>query len=168
MGDLFDRRAPFDTISPCGLYRYFLAWPTGIDNDRACLGCFANPSTATRDELDPTLRRWLGYCRSWGFGWSWTVNARAWRATDPNDVPKDPFGIGPDNDAHILRHAAASDVVVVGWGKLGGARGHAVLDLIRRAGRVPHALKLNQDGSPSHPLYLRASLKPFRMEVAGG
>lgn len=36
--------------------------------------------------------------------------------------------------------------------------------LIRSARKVPHALKLNDDGSPTHPLYLSSKLKPFPME----
>jgi len=70
-------------------HRFLLKWPTGLDNNRVALGCFANPSTATPLELDPTLKRWLRYCQDWGYGWSWTVNVRSWRATDPSDVPDD-------------------------------------------------------------------------------
>jgi hypothetical protein len=36
-------------------------------------------------------------------------------------------------------------------------------EIIRRAGKTPHALKLNGDGSPAHPLYLRGDLRPFAM-----
>ena len=32
--------------------------------------------------------------------------------------------------------------------------------LITGAGRKLHALKLNKDGTPAHPLYLRGDLKP--------
>lgn len=146
-------------------YRYQLWWPTGVDNDLICLGVFANPSTATAEELDPTLTRWLGYCRAWGYGWSVTMNVRAWRETNPKLVPPDPLAVGPDNDRQLVglvtEHA---DLVVCGWGKLGGKRGTEVLRLIRSAGKVPHALKLTKAGEPGHPLYLRADLKPFPME----
>jgi len=144
-------------------YRYLLAVPTGVDNERIALGVFANPSTATPAELDPTLTRWRNYCRDWGFGWSWTVNVRAWRETNPELVPPDPLAIGPANDRHIVQAALGAELVVCGWGLLGGERGPVALDLIRRAGKVPHALKLTKDGSPEHPRYLRADLKPFPM-----
>ena len=146
-------------------YRYQLWWPTGVDNDRICLGVFANPSTATAEDLDPTLTRWRNYCRDWGYGWSVTMNVRAWRETNPKLVPADPFAIGPDNDRQLTGLVADyADLVVCGWGKLGGARGPVVLDLIRKAGKVPHALKLTKAGEPCHPLYLRSDLQPFAME----
>lgn len=152
-------------FSPNQSYRYFLAWPTGVDNERIALGVFANPSTATAEQTDPTVRRWIGYCRACGFGWAWVCNVRAWRETDPKKVPPDPAAIGPENDRHIVQAALGAELVVCGWGKLGGARGPVVLDLLRSAGVVPHALALNADGSPRHPLYLGASLQPSPMSA---
>lgn len=145
------------------LFRYRLYWPTGEQNERIALGIFANPSTATAEETDPTVRRWIGYARRWGFGWASVANARAWRETNPKLVPGGSFAIGPENDEHISAMAREAELVVCGWGHLGGARGPVVLELVRLAGKVPHALKLNADGSPAHPLYLDGSLKPFPM-----
>jgi hypothetical protein len=54
--------------------------------------------------------------------------------------------------------------VVFGFGKLGGQLGRSAIETIRGLGNVPHALHLNKDGSPQHPLYLSGSLKPFPME----
>lgn len=150
--------------SPCERYRYFLAWPTGVDNDRAALAVLANPSTATHLKPDPTVTRWIDYCRRWGYGWAWVCNVRAWRETEPKLVPADPLAIGPDNDYQIAHWAAQAEIVVCGWGKLGGRRGSNVLALIECAGgKRPHALKRNGDGSPTHPLYLRADLRPVPM-----
>jgi hypothetical protein len=172
---------PWATFSRCGQhgsdcadefctgrpYRYFLAFPTGAANARAALGIFANPSTATPADPDPTVTRWIDYCRRWGFGWAWVANARAWRETDPKKMPADPQAIGPENDVHLQHFIVQADLIVCGWGKLAGPRGPRVLELVRAAGKVPHALKLNGDGSPTHPLYLAASLVPFPMpEVA--
>jgi hypothetical protein len=153
-------------FSACGLYRYFLAWPTGIDNERAGLGCFANPSKATAEKTDPTVDRWIAYCRRWNLGWAWVVNTRAWRETDPKKVPRGESAIGPDNAYWIDRSARDAEIVVCGWGKLGGEQGLATLQIIRMADKVPHALKLNGDGTPAHPLYLRGDLVPFPMDRA--
>jgi hypothetical protein len=79
-------------------------------------------------------------------------------------VPPDPLAIGPHNATHLAALCKQADLVVCGWGKLGGAMGPSTLELIRSTGKVPHALKLNNDGSPAHPLYLSASLKPQPME----
>jgi len=175
---LFRHRLPSGEFSECSEhpeckdpycsgrhYRYLLRWPTGVENDLICLGIFANPSKATPKELDPTLRRWLNFCASWGYGWSWTANVRPWRATDPSDVPHDETAIGPLNSSVLIASVSAASLIVCGWGKLGGALGPACLKLIRDAGKVPYALRLNKDGSPQHPLYLPNSCKPFPMEV---
>ena len=156
-----------DCLDSCKLrrYRYLLWWPTGISDNRVCLGVFANPSTATADKPDPTVTRWINYCRAWGYGWSVTANVRAWRETKAKLVPPDPIAIGPENDGLIKLAVSQAHLVVCGWGKLGGKRGTEVLRLIRDAGKVPHALKLTKAGEPGHPLYLRADLKPFPMEA---
>jgi len=165
---VFSPCATCGTTALCGphghqSYRYSLQWPTGVDADTFALFVLANPSKATAEEADPTIRRCIGYARRWGYGWALIGNARAWRETDPDLVPPDPKAIGPYND-DCLRHLLGfSGIVVCGWGKLGGARGPEVLRLIRAAGKVPHALQLNKDGSPAHPLYLRGDLVPVAM-----
>jgi hypothetical protein len=172
---LFSSAEPWGSFSDCeehGLdceepycdgrkFRYVLRYPTGLDNQRNALAVLANPSSATPDKLDPTITRWVNWCRDWGFGWAVVVNCRAWRATHPKSVPPDPRAIGDENDLFIREYAETCELVVCGWGKLGGVRGPVVLDLIRSAGKVPHALRQNKDGSPCHPLYLPASCKPF-------
>jgi hypothetical protein len=164
---VFDPSKPWaqEEISVCRRYRYQLWYPTGVANPTGniALGVFANPSTATANELDPTMTRWLNYCRAWGYRWAGVVNVRAYRATDPKDLPPDPEAIGPENGQRIIEACHMASLVVCGWGKLGGARGLAVLAAIRSHGIVPTALKLNRDGSPGHPLYLRANLVPTPM-----
>lgn len=170
-------RAPSGVFSSCQLhaactepycvgrrYRYVLRWPTGIDNDRVALGIFANPSTATPEKLDPTLKRWANYCKAWGYGWSWTCNALAWRETKPKFVPKGIAAIGTDNYRWIIRSAREAELVVCGWGNLDQGKGPVVLETLRSINAVPHALKLTKASKPSHPLYLAANLKPFPME----
>lgn len=160
MFDFLQGNQPHVVLSACGTYRYQLWYPTGIEDARLCLGVFANPSTATDEEPDPTLTRWLGFSRSWGYGWAGIVNVCAFRATKPKDVPKGKGSIGPDNDYHVRECCKRADVVVCGWGNLAGGRAEHTLGLIREAGKTPLALKQNKDGSPTHPLYLRADLIP--------
>ena len=145
------------------LYRYFLAWPTKNDTESVCLWILANPSTASAEKTDPTVAKCINYTKRWGYGWCHVVNVRAWRATDPKDVPADPEAIGPENDDRIVDACGYADLLVCGWGRLGGKRGLAVLKMIRPF--QPHALKINIDGSPAHPLYLGNALKPRLMEM---
>lgn len=165
---MLPERKPWAIFSKCECYRYVLAWPTGVDNDRYALFVLANPSTATPDETDRTVARTIAYAKRWGYGWSRVVNVRAWRETDPDRLPADPVAVGPDNWRHVLEQADQAAIVVCGWGKLGGNLGRKLLVDLAGYGVVPHALKLNKDGSPQHPLYLQADAVPVRMEVPRG
>ena len=150
------------------LYRYVLRWPTGHESsERIVLWVLANPSTASAEKTDPTIAKCIKYSRTWGFGWCHVVNVRAWRSTDPDALPADPHAIGPDNEDHIRVEAASAELVVCGFGKLGGDQGWRTLELIRQFA-VPHALKLNKDGSPQHPLYIADAATPFPMEARHG
>ena len=65
-------------LSPCGNYRYSLRrlW----DEKRpGVLWVMLNPSTADANADDPTVRRCMGYARSWGCGSIEVVNLCAWR-----------------------------------------------------------------------------------------
>lgn len=148
---------PWAVFSRCKRYRYVLGWPTGLDNDQYALFVLANPSTATAEETDPTVARCIRYSKRWGYGWCHVVNVRAWRETNPKLVPPDPIAISePEesslNDATIQAQAMNAAVVVCGWGKLGGERGPHVLAHLRAAGVKLHALAVNDDGTPRHPL----------------
>ncbi len=163
-------RQSYAAFSPCKLYRYLLAWPTGLDDERYALFVLANPSTATAEQTDPTVARCIQYAKRWGYGWCRVVNVRAWRQTDPKLVPSDPLAVSDPkapslNDDTIQAQALGAEVVICGWGKLGGDRGVQVLALLRAAGVTPHALAVNDDGTPRHPLArgklaIRADTRP--------
>jgi hypothetical protein len=164
---LTERKAAF---SPCRRWRYSLIIRWGGGPHMAW--CMLNPSTADEFANDPTVERCERRARMWGYGGMEVVNLFAWRSTEPEnlaDAVGEPGGpIGVDNDAHIIGAVKAATMVVCGWGNsspYGRERGPAVLALIRAAGKVPHALKLNGDGSPVHPLYQPYAAVPFPMEA---
>lgn len=151
-------------FSPCERYRYWLAriW----DGSRPFVNfLLLNPSTATGDprENDATMERCCRYAFDWGYGGQHTTNIHAYRATLPEDMKRQADPTGPDNDRWIVEIAQKAGVVVCGWGTHGQFRdrGAQVLALLRAAGVRPHCLKLNVDGSPNHPLYLRKTLRPI-------
>jgi hypothetical protein len=152
-------------FSPCRRYRYSLRRKIS-DASSTVLWVMANPSIADEFKLDPTLTRCADYTERWGYGEMRVVNVRAWVETDSSKLPPDDQAIGVENGFHIVKNAVASQLIICGWGKLGGAAGLRALQLLRDDGFKPHALKLNKDGSPQHPLYLKASLKPFPLEAA--
>jgi hypothetical protein len=129
-----------------------------------------NPSTATAETDDPTIRRCVGFSRLWGFGRLIVVNLFALRATDPRELAKAADPIGPDNDRHILAAVDESTSVVCAWGcqqhlkgKLLGARPANVLRMIEPRAQLG-CLGYRADRAPRHPLMLSYSTK---LEVFG-
>src|SRR5687768_14824465 len=72
-------------FSDCGTYRYNL---TRLWDARLIRVCWVmlNPSTADQHEDDATIRRCIGFSRSWGAGALTVVNLFAFRATQPRDL----------------------------------------------------------------------------------
>ena len=152
-------------FSPCRTWRYLL-WRTWAPEKPVCMFICLNPSTATEDVDDPTIRRCIRYAFSWGFGALWMANLFAFRATDPRDMKAAADPIGPDND-RILRCSAnwAGLAIVAAWGNGWGYldRAKAVEGML--AGRLS-CLKITGNGSPGHPLYLKKDLQPFLYDRA--
>jgi hypothetical protein len=150
-------------FSECKKYRYslFRDW----DNTKPVLGfCMLNPSTADEVANDPTIARCQRRAELCGYGGIVVVNIFAFRSTDPNKLynVKDP--IGPDNDLFISNAAARCRTMICGWGKHGSynGRGEEVLSILKKYTRVC-ALKVNKDGSPSHPLYIGYDVEPVEL-----
>lgn len=156
--------ASYAEVSPCGRYRWRLGrrWGPGP----LVLFVLLNPSTADAFEPDPTSTRCEGYARRWGFDGFEIVNLFSWRATEPKDLN----AVHGSSNLYGLRHTAGHraalrecDLVVVGWGSLTARRWawpaarKTLAQLLESHGQV-FALKTNQDGTPGHPLYLRADL----------
>jgi hypothetical protein len=131
-----------------------------------------NPSTADEDDNDPTVARCVVRAELGGYGSIAVCNIFAYVSTDPRQLTTLPeqYAIGYDNDSIILETARSSAKVICGWGKWGSLyrRGERVLDLLRGNGIVPHALRINLDGTPAHPLYLPYHLQPLPMFAPTG
>lgn len=191
-------------LSACGTYRYDLRrrWPrdcgpkcdvpfgrcapdcSGWVEPRPMVFVGLNPSTATAEVDDPTIRRCIGFAKRESCGELVMLNLYALRATDPGKllvhglaasakistrtVSFRPFArvaedaVGPDNNhtiaAVLVEVANRNGIVVAAWGstdaKLHADRVAVVRKLI---GAWPvMCLGTTKDGSPRHPLYLRA------------
>jgi hypothetical protein len=146
-------------ISECGVYRYHLQRIWG-DGPRFCW-IMLNPSTADADQDDPTIRRVIGFSKSWGAGGIDVVNLFALRATNPVALKAHPDPVGIfRNDECILRIAAHPCVtqIIAAWGRGGELNGRdkQVLKMLRD-------YTVHQVGEwkfPRHPLYLKADLQP--------
>lgn len=116
-----------------------------------------NPSTADETHDDPTIRRCIGFARSWGAGGILMGNIFAYRSTDPHALRQiaDPLAvIGEANDTYLRDMAARSEWTVAAWGVHGALhrRGEQVASLIPGL----QCLGRTKQGFPRHPLYLRA------------
>jgi len=122
-----------------------------------------NPSTADEMSDDPTIRRCIGYCDSWGYGGLIVTNLFAVRATNPEAIKTIHNPVGPENDYHLVKHAQKCNRVVCAWGNHGVYRGRdrIVVDLLFDQFRIILSyLELTRSGQPKHLLYLKASLAP--------
>jgi hypothetical protein len=159
------------TISQCGAYRYDLTrdFVPDLRASSRVTFCMLNPSKADATKPDPTMRRCLEYAKSWGFRGFAIVNLFAFRATKPRDMWKALDPIGPTNDDFIMEWARNCGLFICAWGAvpkgLGQQRASSILRTVRSAGVVPHAIQLTKDRHPGHPLFLRADLSPFAMEI---
>lgn len=147
-------------LSPCGTYRYTLSRriPCVLRWIKPALFIMLNPSTADATEDDPTIRKCIGFAKSWQHTDLTVVNLFALRATKPIELLKHPDPVGPDNDKHVaeqIEKHAQIGTIVVAWGanKLAQGRARAIAPLLK--GAPVKALQITKDGSPWHPLYVR-------------
>lgn len=180
-------------ISHCGKYRYRLwrewrghgtseTWEMWTDDSgkpvldgagvqlgdpKTVVFVMLNPSTADANEDDPTIRRCVGFAKSWGYDRMEVVNLFAYRATNPKELlalGHDDDPCGSNNQHHIGCAIYEAALIVCAWGAHGGHLGQneTVLGWIQSEGvDAPiTALRLTAAGHPAHPLYLPANLKP--------
>lgn len=156
--DILQSRA---TFSEDRVYRYTLrrTWDHGKG---FCAFVGLNPSTADETNDDPTIRRCVGFARSWGYGGIMMLNLFAYRATDPRELLR--LGgslidraVGPDNNGFltVMTELVACREIVCCWGAWPHINGRdkEVLALLSMR---PKCLGLTQKGFPRHPLYVRA------------
>lgn len=148
-------------FSECRNWRYVLRrrWDAGP----VVAFILLNPSTADETENDPTIRRCIGFAKSWGFSGLVLGNLFALCSTDPGALydAQDPIGHHPsgENDRWLDRIVKeAEGCVVMGWGMHGEYMGRGAAVIARLQADHPDiALKAfvrTKGGQPGHPLYL--------------
>lgn len=137
-----------------GDYRYSLTriWDSALP---AVTFVLLNPSTADAVQLDPTLRRCVGFAQREGFGGMVIKNLYAFRSPSPAVMRAAPDPVGPRNDRAL---AETIGPVIAGWGTNAEparvARALTLLPPLR-------ALSVTKAGHPQHPLYVPA-ISPLR------
>ncbi len=162
-----DYARSYADISPCGKYRYLLEreWSDfSVDQGGSAMFVMLNPSTADGDVDDPTIRRCVGFAKSWGYGWLSVVNLFAYRATDPKELFKAGDAVhGPRNQEVIERAATHAGIIVCAWGAHKSADWQAETVRGWLHGETLYALGFTKSGHPRHPLYLPADAKPIAL-----
>lgn len=159
-----ERRPNTATFSPDEMHRYTLTRELGGTITLLAMGL--NPSKATAEIDDQTIRKDMGFARIWGCGRIVKTNAYGYRATDPEDMKRARNAgidvIGPDNDAAIRK--ALDDLLrsdgrlLVAWGNhIEESRQRAIAGIIAESTITPYCLGTNQNGTPKHELYLKFS-----------
>lgn len=148
-------------FSKCGKYRYAL-WRTWDESKHHLLFIGLNPSTANATSDDPTIRRVKRFGLELGYGGVYMCNLFALISTDPNALLTHPDPIGAMNDKYISKLHSMTDKTIFAWGSFPQAKERAKEITEKYDG---YALKINADGSPAHPLYLKKDLKPIPYKI---
>ncbi|MEX0783040.1 MAG: DUF1643 domain-containing protein [Dehalococcoidia bacterium] len=145
------------TFDATRAYRYHLwrEWDPGLP---AVTFVMLNPSTAGAARDDPTIRRCLGFARSWGYGGLKVVNLFAFRATSPRELFAAADPLGPENSRWLDQATARRGHLLLAWGNHGTrAPGETVRELTNARASC---LGLTRLGQPLHPLYVPAGRRP--------
>ena len=149
------------TISPCGKYRFGLhrIW----DRSKPFVYfVMHNPSTADSLLDDPTIRRCIGFAKSWGYGGIYVGNLYSYRATDPKEL----LNKSLDEltcEQQFEYHREMIDICqlhVLAYGNPISKE-----DFPIAFDDTWHCLKLTKAGNPCHPLYLKSDLKPLNFNL---
>lgn len=155
-------------ISPCGTWRYSLG--REVRESGPVYGYFGvNGSTATADEDDHTVRKWIGFTRAFGGSRFIVGNPFAYRATDVRRLAETLDPVGPDNAQWLAALISEADILVPCWGNTAKVPKHLRFHFrrlerqIRAAGKPVRVFGLTKSGDPMHPLMLPYStqLQPW-------
>lgn len=121
-----------------------------------------NPSTADAAQDDPTIRKCIGFAKSWGYGSLLVGNLWPYRSFDPSRLMShfDCGEIDEDNEWWICAMHASAHATIAAWG---------VADIFKYEQGSPAArtllntycLKRTKNGSPQHPLYIPGETTPI-------
>lgn len=147
-------------ISSDQQYRYTLLRRWGDTPRKGITWIMLNPSTADAEKDDPTIRRCMKFTERMGFKAMLVVNLFALRATNPRDLLWSADPVGPENGSWVRKACHQGAIVIAAWGALqepfnGASRNLA--QIIQKDGYALKCLGTTKDGSPRHPLYVRAN-----------
>lgn len=156
MSNLFENNGA--AFSECRKYRYAL-WRIW-DKTLPCIQFIGlNPSTANETKSDPTITRVIGFATSWGYGGVYMTNLFSFVTAYPKELIL-PEAQDKSNDMWLQNIGEKCNMVVFAWGNFKQAREQALI--VEKYFPDAYALVINRDGSPRHPLYVKADVVPVK------
>ncbi|WEK05998.1 MAG: DUF1643 domain-containing protein [Candidatus Devosia phytovorans] len=157
------------SFSKDGKYRQLMRrWAGESFPERYILFIGMNPSTADATVNDPTCAREWTFANREGYTAMVKANVGDYRATDPKMLlAPGVVAVSGDNIPAIRTAAAGADFVVLCHGKLNKAlapAGRELVTALKSDGVDLWCFGTNGDGSPKHPLYLRADTPLVRFQ----
>lgn len=154
---LTDRWTPSGAwMSPNGTRRFLLwrAWPCPSDDIVSFV--MLNPSDADEKKDDPTIRKCIGFSKSWGYGRLFVANLDPLIGSKPAELSLFTDDAYARFNTEVLVNVLKdSDVCVAAWGAHpeatdAGRRIVALAETLGVSQRL-RCLGTNLDGSPKHP-----------------
>lgn len=153
-----DVKASSALISQCRRYRYKLTrtWARDLP-PLVVIGL--NPSTADARQDDPTIRRCIRFANNNGYGRLIMLNLFGLRSADPAALDEADDPEGPQNMETVVSTCnSAGGTVLAAWGAPKTERVRRQTWRVTARIRGPlWCLGQTKDGSPRHPLYVKAS-----------
>lgn len=149
------------TFSADHKYRQLMRrWTGDAFPSRYVLFIGMNPSTADATVNDPTCAREWTFANREGFSAMVKANVGDYRATDPKMLlAPGVVAVSSENLPAIRAAAKDAALVILCHGKLNKAlapAGRSLVEALRQDGIDLWCFGTNADGSPKHPLYMRA------------
>lgn len=131
-------------------YRYVLRrrWTEG---GKTLNFIMLNPSTATDDKDDATIRRCVGFAKRWGFSALVVTNLFALRATNPKVLKSVTLTEAIGDSGWVEKIATESDMVVAAWGDNVGSTGRD-REVLKNLNCPIFCIRQTKKGNPAHPV----------------
>ena len=119
-----------------------------------------NPSKADGENDDPTIRRVKRFAKDWGYGGVVMLNLFTMITPFPYNLILDQDN--KLNNQYLKSYGSLCQEVVFAWGNFKEARNRSreVIKMFPDA----TALHINKNGSPKHPLYVRADIQRVKFK----
>lgn len=161
MNSLFDSDNSGAIFSDCRKYRYAL-WRIWDRSKPLIMFIGLNPSTASEQMDDPTIRRVKRFAKDWGYGGVYMMNLFAIVSSNPDILLTNVDLLGANNEWLNKISDKCKDILFA-WGNFKQAeyRAKEVMNMFPNA----ICLGLNKNGSPKHPLYVSANTNQLKYNL---